>query len=474
MVRRTGVGVVTDEVIHYLEGQHETILERLKAVLRLPSISTDPAYAEGMAATRAHFLQRLQEMGLDNVRLLDGGGHPALYGAWTGAPGAPTFIIYGHYDVQPPDPLELWNTPPFDPTIRDGCLYARGASDVKGSTTIAVEAVAAFLAVTMYCPVNVKFFLEGEEEIGSPSLRRIVERHRDLLVADAMISADGGRGSTSVPTVSVGNRGIASLEVKVRTAAKDVHSGRYGGAIRNALQELAALMATLHDSEGRIAVPAFMAEVPKLTAQQRQDTAALPFDHAAFYAGISGSPYGDSAYTVRERLTLQPTIEINGMWGGYTGPGSKTVIPCEAQAKITMRLVPGQDPDKAALAVRRHLEAQCQPGVTLAFSEISGGSPAFSLVPDHPLLAAAAAVVERTTGRRPIPTRGGGTLPITSIFKEMLGLDTLAFGFAMPDEDAHAPNEFFRISSLHDGLRAWPLLLVELARYKPGDFRRSA
>lgn len=469
-----GVGVVTDDVIRYLDGQHETILERLKAVLRLPSVSTDPAYAEGMAATRAHFLQRLQEIGLDNVQLLDGGGHPALYGAWTGAPGAPTFIIYGHYDVQPPDPLELWNTPPFDPTVRDGRLYARGASDVKGSTTIAVEAVAAFLAVTKHCPVNVKFFLEGEEEIGSPSLRRIVERHRDLLVADGMISADGGRGSINVPTVSVGNRGIASLEVKVRTAVKDVHSGRYGGAIRNALHELAALMATLHDAEGRIAVPAFMAEVPKLTAQQRQDTAALPFNHAAFYAGIGGSLYGDSAYTVRERLTLQPTVEINGMWGGYTGPGSKTVIPCEAQAKITMRLVPGQDPDKAAVAVRRHLEAQCQPGVTLVFSEISGGSPAFSLAPDHPLLAVAAAVVERTTGRRPIPTRAGGTLPITSIFKEMLELDTLAFGFAMPDEDAHAPNEFFRISSLHDGLRAWPPLLAELARYKPGDFHRSA
>ena len=228
--------------------------------------------------------------------------------------------------VRAASPAAGKRSPPFDPTIRDGRLYARGASDVKGSTTIAVEAVAAFLAVTKHCPVNVKFFLEGEEEIGSPSLRRIVERHRDLLVADAMISADGGRGSTSVPTVSVGNRGIASLEVKVRTAAKDVHSGRYGGAIRNALHELAALMATLHDAEGRIAVPAFMAEVPKLTAQQRQDIATLPFDHAAFYAGISGSPYGNSAYTVRERLTLQPTIEINGMWGGYTGPGSKTVI----------------------------------------------------------------------------------------------------------------------------------------------------
>jgi len=474
MVRRTGTGVVTDDVIQYLKGQHETILERLKAVLRMPSVSTDPVYGEGMAATREHFLQRLQDMGLDDVRLLDGGGHPALYGAWTGAPGAPTFIIYGHYDVQPPDPLELWHTPPFEPTIRDGRLYARGASDVKGSTTIAIEAVAAFLAVTKRCPVNVKFFLEGEEEIGSPSLRKIVEQHRDLLAADAMISADGGRSSTDVPTVSVGNRGIASLEMKVRTAGKDVHSGRYGGAIRNALHELAALMVTLHDAEGRITVPAFMAEVPRLTAQQRQDTAALPFDQVAFYADIGGSSYGDSVYTVRERLTLQPTIEINGMWGGYTGPGSKTVIPCEAQAKITMRLVPSQDPNKAALAVRRHLEAQCQPGVTLAFSEISGGSPAFSLAPDHPLLAAAMAVVERTTGRRPIATRAGGTLPITSIFKEMLGLDTLAFGFAMPDEDVHAPNEFFRISSLHDGLIAWPLLLAQLARYKPGDFHRSA
>jgi acetylornithine deacetylase/succinyl-diaminopimelate desuccinylase-like protein len=397
-----------------------------------------------------------------------------LYGAWTGAPGAPTFIIYGHYDVQPPDPLELWHTPPFEPTMRDGRLYARGASDVKGSTTIAVEAVAAFLAVSKRCPVNVKFFLEGEEEIGSPSLRRIVERHRHLLEADAMISADGGRASTSVPTVSVGNRGIASLEVKVRTAAKDVHSGRYGGAIRNALHELVALLASLHDAEGRIAVPAFMAEVPQLTAQQRQDTAALPFDQAAFYADIGGSPCGDPAYTARERMTLQPTIEINGMWGGYTGPGSKTVIPCQAQAKITMRLVPGQDPDRAGLAVRQHLEARCRPGVTLAFSEISGGSPAFSLAPDHPLLAAAMTVVERTSGRRPIPTRGGGTLPITAIFKEMLGLDTLAFGFAMPDEDIHAPNEFFRISSLHEGLTAWPLLLAELARYQPGDFRKRS
>src|SRR5262245_64740014 len=235
-----------------------------------------------------------------------------------------------------------------------------------------------------------------------------------------MISADGGRGSTSVPTVRVGNRGIASLEVKVRTAAKDVHSGGYGGAIRNALHELAALMASLHDAEGRIAEPAFSAQVPERTAQQRQDTAALPFDQAAFYAGIGGSLYGDPTYTVRERLTLQPTIEFNGMWGGYVGPGIKTVIPCEAQAKITMRLVPGQDPDKAALAVRHHLEAQCQPGVTLIFSEISGGSPAFSLAPDHPLLAGAEAVVERSTGRRPLAMRDGGTTTYRSRFNQYI------------------------------------------------------
>lgn len=262
--------------------------------------------------------------------------------------------------------------------------------------------------------------------------------------------------------------------MSARTAAKDMHSGRYGGALRNANHELAALIASLHDSEGRITVPEYMATVPALTEQQRADAAALAVDEAAFYAELEGVPRGDRDYSLRERLTLRPTIEINGMWGGYTGPGGKTVLPCLATAKITMRLVPGQAPGEAADAVRRHLEARCPEGVRLTFNGIGGGSAASSLKPGHPLLVAAETVIMRTTGRRPVHTRLGGTIPITAIFKEMLGVDTLTFGFAKPDEDVHAPNEFFHLSSIPEGLTAWTLLLSELARFTPSDFRRAA
>lgn len=464
---------LTDDVIGHLEREHDAILERLKAVLRLPSVSTDPAYADGMRAARQHFMDRLKAIGLEDVQLLDGGGHPAVYGSWEHVPGAPTVIIYGHYDVQPPEPLDLWKSPPFEPTIRDGRLYARGASDVKGSTTIAVETVGAFLAVKRRCPVNVKVFIEGEEEIGSPSLSRIVEQHRDLLQADALISADGGRGSTIVPTLNTGSRGIAWLEMTIRTAVKDMHSGRYGGALRNALHEMAALIASLHDAQGRIAVAGYMADVPPLTERQRADAAALAIDENAFYAELEGVPRGDPRYSVVERLTLLPTIDVNGMWGGYIGPGGKTVLPCTATAKITMRLVPGQNPQKALEAVRRHLLAHCPHGARLTFSASDGGSPATSLEAGHPLLMAAESVIVRTTGRRPVHTRLGGTVPIMAIFKEMLGLDALVFGFAKPDEDVHAPNEFFHLSSIPEGLRCWTLLLAELAKFKPEQFRAA-
>jgi len=454
----------------HLLARKEAVLERLMALLRLPSVSTDPAYAKGMAATRDFLTARLRELGLQNVQLLDGGGQPAVYGEWLGAPGQPTIIIYGHYDVQPPDPLDRWVTPPFEPTIREGRLYARGASDVKGSTLIAVETIGAFLAAEGKCPVNVKLFLEGEEETGSPSIRRIIEKHRDLLRADAMLSADGGRASTSLPTLNTGSRGLCKLEVTLRSAQKDMHSGRYGGAVRNALHELARLVTTLHDAQGRIQVAGFDSDAAPLTERDRADAAALAGDEAAFYANTGALPHGDPAYTVRERVTLRPTIDVNGMWGGYTGAGSKTVIPAEAQAKITARLVPGQDPDRARERIVEHLRSHCPEGVELAFSPPGGNSPSSTLPEGHPLLVAAEAVVRETQGRDPVRARIGGTLPITGIFREMLGIDTLMFGFAMPDEDVHAPNEFFRLSSLEDGLRAWPLLLSRIGQNSAADF----
>ena len=461
---------MSDTVISYLGRERDAVLERLKALLRLPSISTDAQFAEGMRAAREFLLARLKAIGLESVQLLDGGGQPAVFGEWTGAPGRPTLIIYGHYDVQPVDPLELWHSPPFEPTEREGRLYARGASDVKGSTTIAIETIAAFLAVTGACPVNVKLFLEGEEECGSPSLREIVARHRDKLAADARLSADGGRASTSRPTIGIGGRGLAALEFSLRTAEKDGHSGQFGGAVRNALHEMAALIATLHDREGRIKVPFYGDDALPISNSMRAAAAALPFDEKEFYARIGGSPWGDPAYTARERTTLRPTIEVNGMWGGYTGAGVKTVLPSEAHAKITMRLAPGMDPARARERLRAHLETQLPSGVKISFAEERQGSPAPTLPEEHPLLVTASRVLERLYGQKPIPVRSGGTLPVSAIFEETLGIGTLTCGLAMPDENIHAPNEFFRLSSLDEGLRSWPMLLSELGELSAKDF----
>lgn len=464
---------MSDAVIAHLTQERDAILDRMKALIRIPSISTDPAFAPHMDAARDFLLSRLRGAGLADAQLLDSDGQPAVYASWTGAPGKPTLIVYGHYDVQPADPIDLWRTPPFEPTEIDGRLYARGASDVKGSTTIAIETIAAFLKVTGGCPVNIKLFLEGEEECGSPSLRGIVARHGDKLAADALLSADGGRASTTVPTVGVGGRGITGLELTLRTAAKDGHSGRYGGAARNALRELAALLASLHDDSGRIQVAGFGEDAKPITNAMRAAAGALPFDEAQWYADFAGLPWGDPAYTVRERTTLCPTIEINGMWGGYTGAGTKTVLPAEAHAKITMRLAPGMDPALAQARLRAHLHAHLPAGIRLDLTPERGGTPAATLDEDHPMLRAALRVLEQVHGQRAYAARAGGTLPITAIFKELLGMESMMFGLAMPDEDVHAPNEFFRLSSFDEGLRTWPMLLTELGKLSAVDFMRK-
>jgi acetylornithine deacetylase/succinyl-diaminopimelate desuccinylase-like protein len=461
---------MSEEVIAHLTRERNAILERLKALLRLPSVSTDPQFAEGMRVAREFLLARLSALGMQNVQALDGGGQPAVFGEWTAAPGKPTLIVYGHYDVQPADPLELWKTPPFEPTERDGRIYARGASDVKGSTMIALESIGAFLTVNGSLPCNLKLFIEGEEESGSPSLRTLVERNRGKLQADAMLSADGGRASTTIPTLGIGGRGIAGLEFTLRTAQKDGHSGRYGGAARNACVELAALLGSLHDRQGRILVEGFGDDATPVTNAARAAAAALPFSEEKFFADIGGLEWGDPSFTVRERTTLRPTVEVNGMWGGYTGAGTKTVLPSEAHAKITMRLAPGMDPRRAGSKLREHLQTRVPAGVTLTITPERGGTPAPTLPEDHPLLLAASRVLEQVHKRKPVPVRSGGTLPVSAIFREMLGVDTLAFGLAMPDEDVHAPNEFFRLSSFDEGLRTWPMLLTEVGKLGAADF----
>ncbi|MBV9539092.1 MAG: dipeptidase [Acidisphaera sp.] len=451
--------------------QHRSrLLDELLAFIAIPSVSTDPAYAEGITRAAALLRERLARIGLREVQLLDCGGHPAVYGAWTDAPDAPTILIYGHYDVQPPDPLELWDTPPFQPAVRDDRIVARGASDDKSPLWIAVSAIEATLAVEGRLPLNVKVLLEGEEEVGSRTLPKILARYRDLLDADVLVSADGGRWRPGRPSINVNSRGNLGMEVRVRTAERDLHSGRYGGPVGNACTVLARLLATLHDERNRIAVPGFF---DGLRAPGNADIAgmeALGFDETAFFAEIGARPGAmEPGVRLLESLWLRPTVEVNGMWGGYTGPGGKTVIPAEATAKITCRLGPGQEPRRAGDAVEAHLRAHCPDWATLTVTRGRDGTAAYATPEDDPFLLALEGVVERVHGQKPVRVGIGGTLPVSPMVKQGLGLETVVLSYAVADENIHAPNEFFRLSSFDDGLRAWAELLPALARVRVGS-----
>ncbi|MEM6849601.1 MAG: dipeptidase [Pseudomonadota bacterium] len=454
---------MSDRVLAHLQGElaGRRILDRLMEYAALPSVSTDPAYGAGMAAARALLKARLSAAGFQNVGEIDAGGHPAVVGEWLGAEG-PTYLVYGHYDVQPPDPVDLWRSPPFEPTVRDGRLYGRGVSDDKGPVAIALETLFAFLKVEGRLPVNIKILLEGEEEIGSKTLAALCESHRDRLSADAVISADGARWRADLSTVNVGTRGNAGYEVTVRTASKDLHSGRYGGAVPNAPAVLARLLASLHREDGSIAVDGWYDDVRKAHPGEREGFAALPFDEAAWLAPAGAKAHGEPQFTTLERLWLRPTIEINGLWGGYTGPGGKTVTPAEASAKLTTRLVPGQSPARTGGLLRAHLEAYCPAYAELVFDDQDRGTPAYEVPPDHPLLAAVERALTSAEGVRPHRVKVGGTLPLSAIFKERLGVDTVTLSFSTADEDFHAPNEFFRLSALDEGVRAWTALLRDL------------
>ncbi len=454
---------MSDAVLHYLEAEKPAILQRLFELVRIPSVSTDPSYQKDMSHVCKVLLERLRDMGLANVRRLAAGGQPALYGEWLEEAGdRPTLLVYGHYDVQPPEPLELWLSPPFEPEIRDRRVYGRGVSDDKGPASSALETLAAFLQVDGRLPCNVKVLLEGEEETGSPSLGAIVRNHRELLAVDAVLSADGARWRSDLTTVNIGSRGNAGFEFTVRTATKDLHSGRYGGGVSNALHVLARLVAGLHAPDGSVAVAGFYEGTRPVSESERQAIAQIPFDKEALSAEIGGALGGETGYTTLQRLWLRPCLDVNGMWGGYTGAGGKTVIPNEAHAKLTMRLVPGQDPDRISRSVKDHLNRRWPDGCEIYFGADRGQSAAYELPGDPPLLLAVEAALKETHGEVPYRVRIGGTLPISDIMRRELGVDTVMFSFSTADEDFHAPNEFLRLSSIDDGLRAWTSLLRRL------------
>ena len=443
-------------VLAYLEANHDRILSELIEFAAIPSVSTDPAHAADVDAAAQLVARALASAGPFAVRTIATRGNPVVYGEWLGAPDKPTVLVYGHYDVQPPDPLDKWVSPPFTPTLRDGRLYARGVSDDKGPMLIPIKVAQAFFATVGELPINIKCMFEGEEEIGSPSLEEFIQRNKALLAADFVISADGAMWRVDEPSLNVGSRGLAGLELTLAGPSKDLHSGRHGGSVANPLHAMAQLIASLHEPNGRVAVAGFYDAVHDLTPPERADIAALPFDEQAYLAQVGASaPFGEPGYSTLERQWARPTLEVNGMWGGYQGPGSKTVIPTEAHAKITCRLVPDQDPQTIVQLVTRHLESNVPTGTRLTISPGEHGARAYRIAPNHFGLEAADAALRAVYGAPPLRVRMGGTVPISEIFQRVMGLDTVFFSFSTADEDFHAPNEFFRLHRLHEGLKAW-------------------
>ena len=453
--------------LEYLEEHHDSTLRELIEFARIPTVSTDPAHREDMFRGAEWVAARLAGSGPIEARTIPTGGHPVVYGEWSGAPEAPTLLVYGHYDVQPPDPIGRWRSEPFEPEVRNGRLYGRGVSDNKGPMLIPIAVARAFFATRGALPLNVKFIFEGEEEIGSRNLEPFVAANAAMLRADAVLSADGAMWRDDEPSITVASRGVVGFEFSLTGANRTLHSGRYGGSIPNALHAMAEVVSSLHAPDGRVAVAGFYDSVVALPESERNAIAALPFDEARFLrdAGLS-SGFGEPGYSTLERQWTRPTLEVNGMWGGYQGQGSQTVTPNEAHAKLSCRLVPDQDPDAIRDVVVRHLETHLPTGVTLSVQGERHAAPPYLIPPDHPGLATAERVLEQVYGKKPLRVRMGSTLPVSALFKRVLGIDTVFFSFSTADEDFHSPNEFFRVNRLHEGLEAW-------ARYWEMHARRS-
>jgi acetylornithine deacetylase/succinyl-diaminopimelate desuccinylase-like protein len=452
------------DVEGYLSANFDSYVEELKAFCAIPSISADPSYSTAIGAAAAFAGDRLRRAGFPLVETVATERNPLVLGEWLGAPGASTIVVYGHYDVQPPDPLEKWLTPPFAPTVHGKRLYARGASDDKGPLLIPILVAEAFLRVRGALPLNVKVLIEGEEEIGSPSFAPAVARLEERLACDLVVSADGARWRNDMPSVTVASRGMVALDVTVAGAAKDLHSGRHGGSAPNPIRALAALLASMHDTDGNVAVAGFHDRAEAADPAILDAIRAAEFDAGRYFDEI-GAPRPDPLPSGDDLLManwLRPTLEFNGVTGGYGGPGTKTVIPSEATAKITCRLVAGQDPDAVAAAVAKHCAAHLPPGYGLTMVRHGPGTPAFALDPALSALRTIEAILEELYGRPPLRVAMGATVPIGTVFREQLGAPTVFFSFSTADEDYHAPNEFFRLRSFRDGLVAWARLFERL------------
>ena len=461
-----------DNVIDFINVNREKYVEELKSLLAIPSISALPEHAADVKRCAAWCADEMRRIGLQNVHLIETPGNPVVYGDWTGAPGAPTLLFYGHYDVQPVDPLELWESPPFEATVRDGEIYARGSADDKGQVFMHLKAVEAHVKQNGRLPVNMKFILEGEEEVGSLHLDDFVRSHKAELAADVVVISDSGMFDRGVPSICYGLRGLVYCQIDLRGSKTDLHSGTFGGAVANPAFVLAQMIAQMKDRGGRVKVPGFYDDVRPLEEVERQAWAQLPFNDKKYRKDF-GIPklFGETGYTTLERTWARPTLEVNGMLSGFTGEGAKTVLPAVAMAKISMRLVPNQDPDKIADAFEAYVRDIAPKTVELTVTRMQGGK-AWMTSFDNPFVQAASRAIERGFGRRPVFTREGGSIPVVSTFQEELGVPSVLFGVGLPDENAHAPNEKLDLGNFHNGIIASAYLYDEIAR-NTGPERRS-
>ena len=440
----------------YIQEHKDRFLSELLDLLRIPSVSADSKYKADVRLAAEFIGEKLALAGADNVEICETAGFPIVFGEKIIDSSLPTILVYGHYDVQPADPLNLWDSPPFEPIIKDEKIYARGACDDKGQVYMHLKAFEAMMA-TNTLPCNVKFMIEGEEEVGSDNLGTFVEAHKEKLKADVILISDTAIIANDTPSIDVGLRGLSYMEVEVMGSNRDLHSGVYGGAVANPINILSKMIASLHDENNHITIPNFYDDVIELSSEERAAMALTPFDLEAYKTDLGINDIrGEAGYSTIERASIRPTLDVNGIWGGYIGEGAKTVLPSKASAKISMRLVPNQQSDKITELFTKHFESIAPAGVTVKVKAHHGGEPYITHT-DSKEYRAAEKAMEETFGKKPVPTRGGGSIPIVALFEKELGLKTVLMGFGLDTDAIHSPNEHFGLFNFYKGIETIPL-----------------
>ncbi len=453
-----------DRVLEYIARNQDRYLEELKEFLRIPSISNNSENKQDVFRCAEYVASQLRQIGMQKVVLFSTTGHPIVYGEWLGAVHQPTVLFYGHYDVQPVDPVDLWISEPFEPTIRNGEIYARGSADDKGQVLMNLKGVEAHLQSEGKLPVNVKFLIEGEEEVGSGNLDSFISEQKELLKADVVLISDTPMFDRGIPSICYGLRGLVYFQIDLKGSNSDLHSGSFGGTVINPNFALAQIIADLKDASNRIQIPGFYDDVLAMSLEEKQELSRLPFDEEKYRKDL-GAPalFGEKGFGTLERIWVRPTLEVNGICGGYIGEGAKTVIPAKAMAKISMRLVPNQDPEKIANLFEKHIKKIAPPEVEITVTRMHGGKPWVAPI-DHPAIQAASRAFEKAFGRRPVFVREGGSIPVVATFADLLGLPSVLMGIGLPDENAHAPNEKLDLFNFQHGIISSAYFFQEMAK----------